>query len=396
MNIIIVGAGGHATTWKANINALPECKLVGIVDNDHFKLENQWKMWGVREDCAYPTISDAVRYTDEKIDAAIIATPINTHHVLAIEALENGLNVICEKNMASTIEGARAMVKLAQAHPELCTSMGTQYRYRPTWWTLRQLLTGKELPIGKLSHIRGYYVHRQGEMRYGWRSYLRDIYAEDMLAHHVDVLRYSTGMEIVEVQAQVYKPRSSKWYGTSTVSLNLTFAPRGEESNKDKWVRGHYYGDWQSRGGPQLIRSSFEFMGDLGSIAIEPSREPQKGLWERTATTEMVGEPAGSELVAYLDDPNLVSNTREVILKRQDIEGNPKNLLDQQYILDELSQCIKSGGKQQPKINFEEGFRTFLVTQAAIESSRTGLSIWVPKYWLNPVQPPLPVLQGYL
>ncbi len=396
MNIIIVGAGGHAQSWKANINALPEWKLVGIVDNDHFKLENQYKMWGVGEDCAYPTISDAVRYSDQKIDAAIIATPINTHHVLAMEALENGLNVICEKNMAPSIEHAQAMLKVARAHPELCTSMGTQYRYRPTWWTLRQELIKQEPRIGKLSHIRAYYVMRQGEMRYGWRSYLRDIYAEDMLAHHVDVLRYSTGMEIVEVQAQVFKPRCSKWFGTSTVSLNLVFAPRGAESNKDTWVRGHYYGDWQSRGGPQMTRSSFEFMGERGSLAIELPQEPQKNLWEKTATCEMVGEPAGSEVVAYLDDPNLLKNTREVIPKRYDLEGNPKSHLDQQFILDELAQCIKSGGKQQPRINFEEGYRTFLVTHAAIESSRTGLSIWVPKYWLNPVPPPLPILQGYL
>jgi predicted dehydrogenase len=386
LHIIIVGMGGHALSWKAYINAHPGWKLVGVVDTDSEKLEHATQ-WGVPEECAYPSIETAAQWSEERIDAALIATPIYTHHLLATEAIEQGWHVIVEKNMASTIEQARAMIKLAREHPEICTAIGTQYRFRPLWWTIRQMVH-EEQAIGKLSFVQAKSMAFSGTMRAGWRAWLEDIYTQDMMCHHVDVLRYSTGLEFVKVQAQVFKPAWSKWLGASSVVMNFVMAPRGQEANQDEWVRGQYHGDWQGTGLKSGWEDQFEYYGPKGSLRIEPPAERPKSSWEPGPLMPLAGEATGSKLVLYLDDDNGVNKETRLVQKRNDVQHHPKGYIDQMFMLDDLHKCIESGGKQQPGTCFEEAYKSFLVTRLAVESSKTGKTMWAPNYWPDPVPEP--------
>ena len=114
--------------------------------------------------------------------------------------MELGLNVICEKSMAETLEEGQKMVKVAQNHPDLCTVMGTQYCFRLMWWTLKTLLQDQEGPIGKVAEIKATSLAKQGNQRSGWRAWLPEIYPLDMMVHHIDSLRYCTGMNVVKIQ----------------------------------------------------------------------------------------------------------------------------------------------------------------------------------------------------
>ena len=46
-------------------------------------------------------------------------------------------------------EGQKNGKKVAQNHPDLCTVMGTQYRFRPMWWTFKILLQDQKGLIRK-------------------------------------------------------------------------------------------------------------------------------------------------------------------------------------------------------------------------------------------------------
>nr|MDO8110915.1 Gfo/Idh/MocA family oxidoreductase [Candidatus Sigynarchaeota archaeon] len=388
LNILIVGAGGHAQSWNAYIKLHPGWKLVGIVDTDTEKLEHA-TLWGVPEECAYPSIEDAIRWSEEKIDVALITTPIPTHHLIATEAIGLGLHVILEKNMAVGIDQGRELVKLTRKHPELCTMMGTQYRFRPLWWTINQMLAEEDPLIGRLSFLRARSTAYSGTMRSGWRAFMEDIFPSDMFIHHCDLLRYVPGMEIVKVQAQVFKPAWSKWLGSSTVTMNLVMAPKGKERDRDSWVQGQYYGDWQGTGLKAAWEELVEFYGPKGSIRVEPPLERPKESWARDPALPMplAGEPPGARIIAYLDHDGNQQEVKE-IPRRKDVGFNPHGYIDQMYLLDEMLECIKSKGKQQPATCFEDGYKSFLVTRAAIESSRTGSAIWLPKYWLEPLPEP--------
>ena len=58
------------------------------------------------------TYTDFRKMLDERkdIDATVIATPVDTHKMIAIDALEVGKNVYCEKPMATTPGDVRLMV----------------------------------------------------------------------------------------------------------------------------------------------------------------------------------------------------------------------------------------------------------------------------------------------
>ncbi|MBD3353308.1 MAG: hypothetical protein GF364_17640 [Candidatus Lokiarchaeota archaeon] len=392
MNLIIVGAGGHAQSWRKNIERHENWDIVGIVDTDTEKLDHASDLWNVDEDMVFTTISEAIRWGTYDIDVALITTPTPTHHLLATEALESGLNVILEKNMASTIEQGQELTKLAQSHPELCTAMGHQYRYRPNWWTLRQLLTSKECPIGKLSHIRGKIASYSGDARHGWRSWLRDIFAEDMMVHHIDCLRFCTNMEIIQIQAQVFRPKWSSWLASSTVFANLVLAPHGSECIKEDWVYCQYYGDWQTKGLLNDWEIDFRFYGSDGSLRLEPPTDKTNMLWEEADGYQLIGEQSGAKLKSYLDIKGKYASDSQIeireIPKNSNIENRGSGYIDQAYILEQMYQGIKSKGKKQPTGNFEDSFKSFIVTRGAILSSRSGKSIWLPQYWLEPVDEP--------
>jgi hypothetical protein len=58
------------------------------------------------------------------------------------------------------------------------------------------------------------------------------------------------------------------------------------------------------------------------------------------------------------------------------------------FMLDDMHRCIEAKGEHQPATCFEEGYRSFLVTRLAVESSKTRRTIWVPGHWIDPVPEP--------
>lgn len=64
------------------------------------------------------------------VDAVIVASPNNTHRTVLEPLFDAGLNILCEKPIATTIEDARWIAERAEASPGLFwTAM--EYRYMP-------------------------------------------------------------------------------------------------------------------------------------------------------------------------------------------------------------------------------------------------------------------------
>jgi len=97
---------------------------------------------------------DEMLATEKGLDAAIIATPDFWHAPHTVKCLEAGLHVYCEKAMSNTLDGARAMVRAADASGKLC-QIGYQRRSNPRYrYTLEQLLNGKRI-FGQIVNVRG-------------------------------------------------------------------------------------------------------------------------------------------------------------------------------------------------------------------------------------------------
>ena len=361
---VIIGFGGHArNSWLKAIKQHPDYELIGIVDTDTELLENIPKLnTGLDEDQGYISIEDAILY-GEKPDLAVVATPIYTHHVIVKDVIDNGINVICEKNMASTINQGRQMVQMALDNPQICTAMGNQYRFFPRYWTAHQYLKSEGNEIGRLCFVRAHESFNWGGIREGWRRWLQDLNLEDQAIHFFDLIRYISGMDIVQVKADVFIPNFSDWQGSSTTLANLALSEPENFKHRREWTWCEYYSDWQRRGPPDFF---WEFSGDRGRFLVDANWGLKLWLYQDEQGTK------------WEEDGYLPGDAGPV-------RGTPYT--GQLVILDQMSKAIESNGKKQPDTNFLEGFKSFAVTMAAIESSRSGKSVWLPDYWKD--------LEGY-
>ena len=89
---------------------------------------------------------------DPKVEAVVIASPQETHRVIAEAALSLGKPVLCEKPLASTLEDARAMVDAAES-ANVTNMVGFNYIRTPVTQFARQLIDHGE--IGDITWFRG-------------------------------------------------------------------------------------------------------------------------------------------------------------------------------------------------------------------------------------------------
>ncbi|MHA1821972.1 MAG: Gfo/Idh/MocA family protein [Promethearchaeota archaeon] len=357
---MIVGFGGHArASWYKSLKKHPDWELVGIVDTDMELLSRIPEMdMGLDEDQVFSKIEEVKAFADLP-DLMIIATPIYTHHVLVKDAMDAGVNVICEKNLASTIYQGRQMLQLAIDHPELATAVGTQRRYSTTMWTLKQYLKNPNKSIGELNFIQWNDAFNWGLYRQGWRRWLQELYAEDQMIHWFDLLRYTTSMDIVQVYADSFIPKGINWQGSSTVIANLALAKPEDYYDRHKWVWVRFYGDWQRRGPRDAHTEVREFSGTKGRLIVNG---PWLETWIYTNEEGTKWEEDG-----VMPDGNIL--------------GLGGKYEGQEMILEQMKIAIDSNGEKQPDNNFKDVFKSFAAVMGAIESSRTGRAIFVPDYW---------------
>lgn len=85
------------------------------------------------------------------IEAVVIATPLISHHTLAIEAMKAGKHVLCEKLMAKTVTDCKSMIKAAKDTGKLL-AVGHQRHYSVLYDNAYSII--KMGLLGDIKHIR--------------------------------------------------------------------------------------------------------------------------------------------------------------------------------------------------------------------------------------------------
>jgi predicted dehydrogenase len=142
---------------------------------------------------------------DAAIQLVDIGTPNDVHAEQSIAMLEAGKHVACEKPLAGTLADARAMRDAAKKSRRK-TFVWFNYRRCPAVALAHQLVA--EGRLGQIFHVRAHYLQEWGEPRtpHSWR-YTKKIAGSgahgDLNAHIVDMARFVTGDEFVEVHGAV-------------------------------------------------------------------------------------------------------------------------------------------------------------------------------------------------
>lgn len=110
INIGVIGYGYWGPNLVRNFAEIPGATVKKVCD---FKPELLAKV-----QARYPTIEVTTHcqdlFTDPKIDAVVIATPVSTHFDLALAALQAGKHVLVEKPMTTTSEQAMRLIEEAE------------------------------------------------------------------------------------------------------------------------------------------------------------------------------------------------------------------------------------------------------------------------------------------
>lgn len=158
VNIGIIGTGSRGAGLIPVINGIDKLNVVACSDVLPFRLEA-----GIAK-----TEGKAKAYADYKqlledkdVDAVLIATPLNTHSQIAIDALEAGKHIYCEKTMAKGYKGIRKLVDAARSS-DLVFQTGHQYHSSRLYVHVVDLI--KSGKVGKIAAFECQW-NRNGDWR---------------------------------------------------------------------------------------------------------------------------------------------------------------------------------------------------------------------------------------
>ncbi len=158
LNFAILGPGGRA---QAHIGHLLDMKkegkpvdIIGVADVWDGNKKVGRGLYPSAERCGLDA-NDKTKVTkdyrklieNKDIDAVVIATPDHWHATMAIQAMEAGKDVYCEKPMCHTIDEARRITE-TQAKTKQIMTVGVQSTASPIWKMANDVITS-----GKIGHV---------------------------------------------------------------------------------------------------------------------------------------------------------------------------------------------------------------------------------------------------
>ena len=151
INIALVGAGGRGQGITRSALTLPGVKLVAVADCYNGRLDHSKELWGqdIQVTRDYKEI-----LARKDVDAVVIATPDHWHRKAAIDAMNAGKDVYCEKPMLHEYADGPLMIESAQKNGRIL-QVGSQRVSSLLYLKAKELLASGA--IGKLNMVQAHW-----------------------------------------------------------------------------------------------------------------------------------------------------------------------------------------------------------------------------------------------
>lgn len=183
----VIGCGYWGPNLIRNFQEIPHADLRMVCDLDSRRLDH------IRS--RYPSVQTSRNYRDlleSDVEAVAIATPVSTHHRIALDCLRAGKHVLIEKPLASGSAEARAIVEAGEEAGRV-VMVGHTFVYNPAVVALKEIIDGGE--IGQVYYFNCTRVNLglyQPDVNVVW----------DLAPHDISILLFVLGREPVSVSAR--------------------------------------------------------------------------------------------------------------------------------------------------------------------------------------------------
>ena len=151
-----------------------------------------------------------MRCCDHSVDAVTIAAPTHLHRDIAIACAARGIHIMVEKPIASTVEEGRAIVAAAR-RAGVTLMVGHVERFNPAVQSIKRAIQDQDILSIAITRV-GPFPPRMSNVGV----------VIDLAVHDIDLIRWFTDSEIVEIQPQTLeRGRRTRRYRAAAVPHRL-------------------------------------------------------------------------------------------------------------------------------------------------------------------------------
>jgi predicted dehydrogenase len=185
LRVGVVGVGIMGQNHARVFADVPGARLVGVADPDR----KQRNFVSGALGCAGH--SDVEGLLAAGVDAVTIAAPTHLHRDLALTCIAHGVHVLVEKPIASSVEEGSAIIAAAR-RAGLTLMVGHVERFNPAVDAIKEAIRHEDILSIAITRV-GPFPPRMSNVGV----------VIDLAVHDIDLIRWFTDSEIVEVQPQL-------------------------------------------------------------------------------------------------------------------------------------------------------------------------------------------------
>jgi hypothetical protein len=185
LRVGVVGVGIMGSNHARVLAGLPGVKLVGVADPDRKQREFVSGALG----CSGH--HDVEGLLKEGLDAVTIAAPTHVHHDLALACISRSVNVMVEKPITPTVAEGQEIIKAAR-RAGVSLMVGHVERFNPAVEAIKDAIRNEDILSIAITRV-GPFPPRMSNVGV----------VIDLAVHDIDLIRWFTDSDIVEVQPQL-------------------------------------------------------------------------------------------------------------------------------------------------------------------------------------------------
>ncbi len=185
LRVGVIGAGVMGSNHARVLAQLPGVKLAGVVDP---LAESRSRITGF-VDC--PTFATVDELLAAGVDAVTIAAPTHLHRDVSLACIAHGAHVLVEKPIATTGAEGREIIDAARKKG-VTLMVGHVERFNPAVAAIKEAIRGEEILSVAITRV-GPFPPRMSNVGV----------VIDLAVHDIDLIRWFTESDIVEVQPQL-------------------------------------------------------------------------------------------------------------------------------------------------------------------------------------------------